>query len=160
MRESFDRLAALLAEVGRGRRSDRAPATISVLSGDVHHVYAARADLGAGVVSHVHQITCSPLHNAVPVGLRLGFSASWTRPAELVAGLLSRWAKVPGTAVTWRKTAGPFYGNSLATLQLDGRAARVLLERVRTDHAGRPHLEPVRQLPLSWRTAEPGTVRL
>jgi hypothetical protein len=160
MRESFDRLAALLGEVGRGERSDRAPATINVLSGDVHHVYAARADLGPDVMSRVHQITCSPVHNTVPLGIRLGFSASWTRPAEAFAGLLGRWAKVPATPVSWRKTAGPYYGNSLATLQLDGRAARLVLEQVRTDHAGRPYLETVRQLPLSWRSADEEAVRL
>ena len=40
-RESFDRLTAMIER--RGRRA--APATVSVLSGDVHHSYAARADL-------------------------------------------------------------------------------------------------------------------
>jgi hypothetical protein len=160
MRESFDRLAGLLASVGRGERSEPAPATINVLSGDVHHVYVARADLGDDVLSRVHQITCSPVHNTVPAGVRLGFSASWTRPAEAFAGLLGRWARVPPTPATWRKTAGPFYGNSLATLTLDGRAARLTLEQVRADHAGRPYLATVRQLPLSWRTAGEGAVRL
>ena len=160
MRESFDRLAGLLASVGRGERSEPVPATINVLSGDVHHVYVARADLGDDVLSRVHQITCSPVHNTVPAGVRLGFSASWTRPAEAFAGLLGRWARVPPTPATWRKTAGPFYGNSLATLTLDGRAARLTLEQVRADHAGRPYLATVRQLPLSWRTAGEGAVRL
>jgi hypothetical protein len=160
MRSSFDRLAALLAAVGRGERSERAPATISVLSGDVHHVYAAKAHLGDDVLSAVHQVTCSPVHNAVPSPIRLGFSASWTRPAEAFAGLLGRWARLPETPVTWRKTAGPYYGNSLATLQLDGRASRLLLEQVRTDHAGRPYLAPVRQLPLSWRSTEEEAVRI
>jgi hypothetical protein len=160
MRSSFDRLAGLLASVGRGERSEVAPATISVLSGDVHHVYAARAQLGDDVVSRVHQITCSPVHNTVPAGVRYGFSASWTRPAEAFAGLLGKWAKVPETPVSWRKTAGPFYGNSLATLQLDGRAARLQLEVVRTDHAGRPYLHAVRQMPLSWRSSSEDAVRI
>ena len=160
MRESFDRLAGLLGAVGRGERSERAPASISVLSGDVHHVYAARADLGEDVISRVHQITCSPIHNTVPAGVRVGFDASWTRPAEAFARLLSRWAKVPSTPVTWRKTAGPYYGNSLATLQLDGRAARLTLERARADRAGRPYLETVRQLPLAQRSSDEDAVRI
>ena len=46
MRESFDRLADLFGDVGRGRYNrehGRAPATICVLSGDVHHAYVAAA---------------------------------------------------------------------------------------------------------------------
>jgi hypothetical protein len=67
---------------------------------------------------------------------------------------------VPETPVSWRKTAGPYYGNSLATLELDGRAARLQLELVRTDHAGRAYLAPVRQLPLAWRSTDEDAVRI
>ena len=45
-RASFDRLADLFAQVGRGDHAGpdgRPPATICVLSGDVHHAYAAQA---------------------------------------------------------------------------------------------------------------------
>src|SRR5690606_7177257 len=42
-RDSFERLARLLLDVAAGRRAETsgcAPATICVLSGDVHHAYA------------------------------------------------------------------------------------------------------------------------
>jgi hypothetical protein len=55
-RTSFDRLAALIARVGR---AEVHPATISVLSGDVHHSYMARATFPERVRSAVHQLTCS-----------------------------------------------------------------------------------------------------
>ena len=43
-RKSFDRLAALFERVGRGEHGGPAPATICVLSGDVHHSYVSEAD--------------------------------------------------------------------------------------------------------------------
>ena len=43
--DSFDRLTRLIARVATGDPGERPPATVSVLSGDVHHSYAARVDL-------------------------------------------------------------------------------------------------------------------
>jgi phosphodiesterase/alkaline phosphatase D-like protein len=42
-RSSFDRLAALFARIGRGEHGTTPPATICILSGDVHHTYTAVA---------------------------------------------------------------------------------------------------------------------
>ena len=36
---------------------------------------------------------------------------------------------MPPQPLTWSKLAGPFYGNEIATLTLDGRSARVAIER-------------------------------
>ena len=56
-----------------------APASISVLSGDVHHSYVARADLGPAVRTPVHQLTCSPIHNQVPAFMRPLMRFGWSR---------------------------------------------------------------------------------
>ena len=62
--ESFARLAELLRSVGAGERG-RAPASIVVLSGDVHHAYLFEVAFrrGSGVQPHVWQAVCSPYRN-------------------------------------------------------------------------------------------------
>ena len=98
-RASFDRLADLIAQVGRGDhagRTARAPATICVLSGDVHHAYAAQAHFREPLTSKVYQLTCSPLHNYVPVFMKIAFRISWNRLTERsVRFVLGRVSKVP-----------------------------------------------------------------
>ena len=63
--KSFVRLGEMIARIAN---HPDGPATISVLSGDVHHSYAARAEVD-GVSpggATVHQLVCSPVHNYVP----------------------------------------------------------------------------------------------
>jgi hypothetical protein len=142
-RDSFDRLAQLIADVAAGHRGPRAPATISVLSGDVHHSYFCEADVTPLIrdvpheVSKVYQLTCSPVHNTIPGPMRLAFSVSWTRPVTWAARLLlGRRRTVPETLVKWWTIGGPVFGNAVSTLFLEGRSARVVLESTRTASAG------------------------
>ncbi len=145
-RRSFDRLAALIARVGRGEHGGRPPATICVLSGDVHHAYVTRARYPDPVESAVYQVVCSPVHNHVQAYMHLGFRLGWSRAAEKLTRWIGRYAKVPPTPLDWQKLAGPFFGNELGTLLLDGRRAEVLLER--TGSADNPTLTDVVRLPL------------
>jgi PhoD-like phosphatase len=138
-RASFDALAALLGHVAGlsgGRPAGvRPPATICVLSGDVHHGYAAEtrwpASRGrAGDVSRVLQLTCSPVHNTVPPVMRVGFRFGWSLLGRLAGRLLARHGRVPRTPVSWRRLGGPWFGNQLMTLTLAGRSARLRLHQV------------------------------
>ncbi|MGW3866166.1 alkaline phosphatase D family protein [Streptomyces sp. NPDC005047] len=131
---SFDALADLIAEAGTG---PGAPATISVLSGDVHHAYVAEpswADRAPD--SRVAQLTCSPVHNSVPPSIRLGFRFGWSAPARALGRRIARHGRCAPAAVSWRKTGGPWFGNQLMTLTLRGRSARLRLEQARTDRRG------------------------
>ena len=107
MRESFDRLADLFGDVGRGRYNrehGRAPATICVLSGDVHHAYVAAARYPHPMDSRVYQLTCSPMHNYVPVAMKLAFRLSWSVPAErAVRFVLGRFATMPPMKISWAR---------------------------------------------------------
>jgi hypothetical protein len=131
--KSFDRLARLLAAVGRGERaasSGRAPATVCVLSGDVHHAYVAQAHYPEPVEAKVYQLTCSPLHNYVPAVMHAAFRIAWTSGAERITRrLLGLVTKAPPTSVEWTRVDGPYFGNEVATLVLDGRQAEAVLER-------------------------------
>ena len=157
-RDSFDRLAELFARVGRGERAgtgQQAPATICVLSGDVHHAYASRAnypaeDGKAPIRSKIYQLTCSPLHNYVPLAMKVIFRVSWSRLAEkLTRFLLERVSHLPVQPLTWERIAGPHYGNEIATLHLDGRSAKLVIEKASRDARRDPTLTEVVDITLS-----------
>ncbi|GAA3305341.1 hypothetical protein GCM10020295_58830 [Streptomyces cinereospinus] len=129
--ESFDALAALIAEAGSG---DRAPATVCVLSGDVHHAYVAEPVWASGGPrAKVLQLTCSPVHNSIPLPLKLGFRFGWSGVARFLGRRIAGHGKVPRPPVDWRCTGGPWFGNQLMTLTLNGRSARLLLEHTQGD---------------------------
>jgi hypothetical protein len=123
-RASFDRLTAMI-----GRAAGSGVATVSVLSGDVHHSYAARADLPGDPPARVHQLTCSPVHNKIHWFVRPGFRFSWSRAARRLA---ERWALrvgAPPKPLSWERLAGPVFGNTIATLDIRGRGAEVFFEQ-------------------------------
>ncbi|MFD8724925.1 alkaline phosphatase D family protein [Streptomyces sp. NPDC059629] len=129
---SFAGLADLIARAGSG---PEAPATVCVLSGDVHHGYVAEPSWPAGLPldSRVLQLTCSPVHNSVPSTIRVGFRFGWSAPARFLGRRLARHGRCARPPVTWRKRGGPWFGNQLMTLTLHGRSARLRLERARPD---------------------------
>ena len=127
-RESFDYLTGLLARIGRGQHGVP-PATICVLSGDVHHSYVAEAAYPEAVASRVYQITCSPMHNTIPRVMRFVFRLGWSSRAARATRFLGRMAGVPPLPIGWRHPVGPLFGNELGLLAFDGRSASVTLER-------------------------------
>ncbi|MGH3904074.1 MAG: alkaline phosphatase D family protein [Pseudonocardiaceae bacterium] len=140
-RDSFDRLAALLRRVATG---PNAPATISVLSGDVHHSYAARAWYAGPAGSPVYQLVCSPAHHRVPWLFKVLLRAGWMRP---VAGAVRRMVRrrgVPDPPLSWERVAGPFYGTALATLVLSERDAELVIESAHRVEGSGELLEAVR----------------
>ncbi|MER7764258.1 alkaline phosphatase D family protein [Streptomyces sp. NPDC097619] len=124
---SFAALTDLIETVGTG---PRAPATISVLSGDVHHAYVAEPRTATD--ARLFQLTCSPVHNSVHTAVKLGFRFGWTRTGRRLGRLLSRHGRTGRPPVSWRRSGGPWFGNQLMTLSLEGRAARLWLHQART----------------------------
>ncbi len=141
--KSFVRLGEMIARIAD---SPDGPATISVLSGDVHHSYAARAvfDGVSPEGATVHQLVCSPVHNYVPLFVKPAFTLSWTRPAAAVVRWWVRRRGVPAPPMTWTDVCGPLFGNTIATLDINGRSAEVLFEQPRKtaalEEAGRVSL--------------------
>ncbi|MCX2964232.1 alkaline phosphatase D family protein [Gordonia aquimaris] len=151
---SFERLTALIGDLAA--RPAHAPATITVLSGDVHHSYAARVDFRAAVHSDVYQLVCSPVHNMVPAFVRPMFIAGWS---SRVARLTRRWARhrgAPALPMTWSKVNGPIFGNTIATVESSGRSARAIFEQPGDDC----ELSTVSDIPLttSQEQRSPGPV--
>ncbi|MDX3532004.1 alkaline phosphatase D family protein, partial [Streptomyces sp. ID05-39B] len=129
--DSFAALTRLLAEVGTG---PQAPASVLVLSGDVHHAYVAEARWpGDSPDARVLQLTCSPVHNSIPLSISAGFRFGWSALARALGRGFRRHGRLPRPPVGWRKTGGPWFGNQLMTLTLRGRSARLRLEQARAD---------------------------
>jgi hypothetical protein len=146
---SFDWLSGTLERVARSAPGHRPPATVCVLSGDVHHQYVAEAHWPQRTESRVVQLVVSPVHHSVPLGQRMMFKLGWSHLLARLTGLLRRWDRVPLLPLRWSKTAGPFFGNALGLLLLDGRSASFTLVRaVATPHR-EDRLDTVLELPLS-----------
>jgi hypothetical protein len=98
----------------------------------------------------VYQLTCSPLHNYVPLPMSLAFRLAWSRAAErTVRTLLDLLATVPPLHLGWRRLAGPWFGNQIATLHLHGRSARLVVEQTRRSPQVEATLHQVADLTLT-----------
>jgi hypothetical protein len=154
-RDSFNAMCELLREVGSGRRG-RAPESIVLLSGDVHHAYLAEVAFpkGSGVTSRVWQATCSPFRNPLSTKERRGVNFAFTRAGALIGRALARSAGVPPPPVRWRFQDGdPRFDNQIGTLELDSGNALARLERAVPSGRGHEHpaLEKADENPLITR---------
>ena len=105
--QSLARVALLFAALGDetrltllNRLSHGGPASITVLSGDVHHAYLSEVAYprSAGVESSVWQAVCSPFRNALDDRERKVIAAGNSRFGELVGAAARPIDDVRGTA--------------------------------------------------------------
>jgi hypothetical protein len=127
---SFDRLRHLLEEVASGKRG-KPPATIVLLSGDVHHAYLSEVAFprGSGVESAVYQAVCSPYRNPLNNRERRAIRIGFTRPFTAAAKALARAAGAKDPGIRWRALEGPCFDNQVATLRIEGRRAVMQLDK-------------------------------
>jgi hypothetical protein len=137
--DSFDRLATLLRRVAA---APGAPATISVVFGDVHHSYVARADVEG---SPVYQLVSSPVHHRVPRYATVALRVAWWEPLAAVVRSVVRRLGVADPALSWWLLRGPVFGNVLAVLTFSDRSAELIFER--SGFSGQ--LEPVSRIELT-----------
>ncbi len=140
--DSFEAFASLLESVAAG---EHPPASIVILSGDVHHGYLIKVDFGEGnQVSSVYQAVGSPLRNQLGRGERSAMRAGWSKPGELIGRSLARLAGVRDPRPGWRlERDGPWFDNHISTLELRGRRARIRVEKTRAQDPGDPNLHPL-----------------
>ncbi|HEX8205715.1 MAG TPA: alkaline phosphatase D family protein [Solirubrobacteraceae bacterium] len=140
--ESFERLFARIAEVGAGKHGP-APASIVLVSGDVHHAYLSEIAFRReeGVRSNVWQAVCSPFRNPLDDRERRVVRFGVSRAGHAVGRALARTAGVKDPeGVRWRMTDGPFFDNQIATLELHERRATLKVERTLPDEWRDPGL--------------------
>jgi hypothetical protein len=147
---AFRRLTDLLYQVGSGRRG-KPPATMLALSGDVHNAYLAEIAFRreAGVKSRAYQAVCSPIRNPLPTRERRAQRFGASALGGLIGRLLRASAGVAPPDIRWRFTRGPSFENQIATLDLDGRSASLLVERAEARAGGTPRLRRVFDYQLS-----------
>jgi hypothetical protein len=139
--DSFEDLAKLLRSVASGERG-RPPASVSILSGDVHHGYLAEISFGDG--APVYQAVGSPLRNPLGLPERLGLGAGWTGPGERIGKTLARLAGVTEPALNWRLMHDrPWFSNHVSTLKIRGREAVLKVEAATPEDAGEPILRTI-----------------
>jgi hypothetical protein len=117
--------------VGTGERGEP-PASIVALSGDVHHAYLAEVafPVGTGMRSQAWQATCSPFRNPLDEKERTVMRFMASAPARVLMRGLARLAGVEDPNVRWRYVHDePWFDNQVAMLELDGRDARLVLEK-------------------------------
>jgi phosphodiesterase/alkaline phosphatase D-like protein len=131
---SFRAMADLLRQLASGAAGRTAPATVNVLSGDVHHSYVARADLGPDARTPVHQLVCSPVHNRVPSPLRPLLKLGWGGAGVRATRRMARSAGAAAPGMSWRRVSGPYFGNAIGSLVFAGGGASVVVEG--TDREG------------------------
>ena len=143
--DSFDLMADVVTELSTGHRGP-APASIVFLSGDVHYSYLMRAetveDRRPGTRdqhSAIFQATCSPIRNPLSRVMRYANTFASFGIAGVLGRLLARSAGLHEQALRWKLVQGPKFNNALATLDLDGRRAKLRWETAK--------LEPGEDLP-------------
>ncbi len=129
---SFERLTKLLEEVGSGRQG-KPPASIVLLSGDVHHAYLAEIAFprSAAVRSAVYQATCSPFRNPLDARERRAIEAMTGKGAEWLIRLVARSAGAPDPGIRWRFCEGPYFDNQVGSLRIEGRGIDARLDKTK-----------------------------
>jgi len=142
---SFHEFNDLVVDVANG---ERPPATITVLSGDIHFSYLSKVEpMGAPSEDDqepgttVHQAVSSPVRNALRPRDRTVLRFGVSRVGRWIGGRLQRWAGRSSGRVTWDFVDGPLFHNGMAQLTLDGRSNHLVLERAAHDDDGNPVLE-------------------
>ncbi len=133
-RRSFERMSALLEEVASGKHG-KPPATVVLLSGDVHHAYLAEVAFRKEVGAHsaVYQATCSPFRNGLSTRERAMVRFASGPVGHAIGSFLCKTARVPPARIRWRIDEGPWFDNQVATLMLDGPSAHFRLEKTHPD---------------------------
>jgi hypothetical protein len=152
-RRSFDAFVELLVDVGTGRNASTGiepPATITVLSGDIHFSYRAQLTVPSNppMQTRVHQVVSSPIRNALTEPQRRAMRFGASRAGEAVARALRRAARLPPSPVQIDLENGPVFGNCMAELTFSGRSCRLRVERAHSDEEGRPLLDMVSDVEL------------
>jgi hypothetical protein len=138
---SFHRVVDLVRDVGSGKRGDP-PASVVFLSGDVHNAYLAKVEYPKrdNVQMPVWQGVCSPFRNPLDSSEQRAVRMTGSRPVGRLMRQMAKRAGVKDPAVSWKLQAPPAFDNQVSTLEWNGPAAKLKLERAEPGHPKKPPL--------------------
>jgi hypothetical protein len=121
------------------------PATVTILSGDVHFSFRSRATFAADAtrpppVSRVNQIVNSPIRNILPTRERRVIRAGLSRVGKYAGRMLRRSVGARRDGTRWDVVDGPFFANHICLVEFRAREARMVLERAEPADDGDPVL--------------------
>jgi hypothetical protein len=153
---SFEGLGRLLRDLATGVHGDP-PASIVMLSGDVHHCYLAQVGFpsGTGARTPVWQAVCSAYRKSLPPHERAVMRFGNSRVAGTLARALARAAGVKHPEVGWRVVEDPCYNNQVGMLELGPGRARVRVQTTNGTDWREPRLHTVFERELA-RAPVPG----
>ena len=141
---TFRRLAELLDDVAHGRAGE-APASIVMLSGDVHHCYLAEVGFRHGRRAPQRRVAGRLLGASARSSPRTSariIAFGHSTLGERLARRLARSAGVAPLPLDWRVVERPAYANQVGTLTLDGEHSHVTVEAIAEGDWRDPRLEP------------------
>ncbi|WP_432535406.1 DUF7800 domain-containing protein [Kineococcus arenarius] len=147
-RTSFDELVQLLREV---TGAERPPASVLLLSGDVHCSYTARVRVPRSGTTPgttpsttpgtvVHQLVMSPFRNPLQLPVKAANRVLDSAPARALTRALALAAGVREPGATWRVENGPWFGNGVMTVVLDPDGGAAVEVEHAVQHGPRPRL--------------------
>jgi hypothetical protein len=153
--DSYLKLMELLREVATPGEppAPEPPATVTIVSGDVHFSFRATATFPAESgraqpTSRVYQIVDSPIRNVLATRERRAMQAGLSRAGKWIGRALRRAARARPDDVEWTVDEGPFFANHMCLLEYTERDARMVLERAHPDDEGRATLTIAAETPL------------
>jgi hypothetical protein len=149
---TYRKFAKLIEDVAHGDEGG-APASVVMLSGDVHHCYVAEVGFRPGAAplpsqtssprAVVWQAVCSAFRKELAPHERVVIGFGHSRLAERLARRLSRAAGVAPLPFDWRVLDRPAFANQIGTLKLSGDDASVRIEAVVDGTWNDPQLQVV-----------------
>jgi hypothetical protein len=140
---SFAEMEELLRDIARSDEVRRAPATVSIVGGDIHFGYVADVHLPDESGTCVRQVVCSPLRNILRTRERRVMRFGASRVGQAIGAWLQRRVGRDSTALTWELTRGPVFDNNIGTFTFQGDDCRLVLEIATLDDGGHEVLRPV-----------------
>ena len=142
---SLEHVLGIVRDVGTGAKGTP-PASVVVLSGDVHHAYLAEVGwpAGTGMRTPFFQATCSPFRNPLDGRERRSIRFACSRAGRFVGRMLARAAGVGDPPVRWRfRGDAPYFDNQVCFLELEGRRSTLRLQKTAPDENDGYSLETV-----------------
>lgn len=129
---SFRSFEDLVIDVATGRRG-RAPASMVMFGGDVHHCWVSEVGLPDDTPTagtKIWQVVCSGLRKEPSAGERIVLRLGHTRLAETLGRALVKTTKVGMPRLRWQPVTTPQFRNQVGTLEISGGEIGVRIERV------------------------------
>jgi phosphodiesterase/alkaline phosphatase D-like protein len=143
---SFARMMRLIRQLAT--RQD-APESITLLSGDVHHAYVSRLDVGDPRCP-VHQVVASPLRQTVTPSVMRIYRAGVGTVGQGLGRALTRLVGLESPPAKWTRLTEPLFANHIATIDSTGAGTYLQIESAhQTAPKGPGQLRPAIELQLS-----------